>query len=164
MSKSFKGEGMQKSESPITSNLITEGPLDVLWTSSENFLDVKNGKLVFSFVFTHPDKLTIHGWHDKPIGGFDPKTPVLKLENGKASAYKYGLNIYFGNLILGSGDINKIQAMIKKEETKKVFFVPEISETYYIKYKIYIGDEEPNTFGELDAIDTEFEANPSPPR
>ncbi|HEV8271766.1 MAG TPA: hypothetical protein VGQ04_10715 [Chitinophagaceae bacterium] len=164
MSKSLKEEGMQKSESPITTNSITEGYLDVLWTSSELFLDLPEGKLVFSFVFTHADKLTIHGWRDKIIGGFDPKTPVLKLDNGRASAYKYGLNIYFGNLILGNADINKIQRMIKKEETEKVFFVPEISETYYIKYKIHIGNEDPNTFGEIDAIDTGFELNPSPPR
>jgi hypothetical protein len=50
---------------------LKEGYLGILYTDSATFVNLPNGHLVFSFVFLKEDSLTIHGWRDKLIGGFD---------------------------------------------------------------------------------------------
>jgi len=143
---------------------LISGTLDVLSTKGETFEKLPAGKLVFSFTFTQADKLTIHGWRDKIVGGIDPKVPVIKLDNGKPSGINYGPDMYFGNIILENDDINKIQRLIKKNNSLYVYFIPEITEVRHIKYKIFIGDVDPLKLIKVNAIDTGTEANPSPPK
>ena len=149
-------------KSSATSGL-QEGYLDVLYTDSSTFVNLRPGNLVFSFIFLKQDSLTIHGWRDKLVGGFDPATPVLKMKNGEASKYKYGTNIYFGDILLTNSEINTVQRKIRENKAQVVYFEPEIDASLYIKYNIWVGNDS-TRFVKTLAVDTGVDANPSPPR
>lgn len=149
---------------------LTGGFLDTLWVTRATFLALTNAKLVFSFVFGTNDTLTLHGWSIKGGGPtqFDP-LPNIKLQKGRPGVLPYGNGTYFGNVLLGTGDVNKIQVKLNAAPSAAyVVFAPQ-KYGNNIGYKIYLCDYNPSgpAVLKVDALpptDSGIEANPSPPK
>ena len=144
---------------------LTSGSLDTLYIGRAAFDTINNGsKLVFSFTFTPTDELTLHGWLFKGAGTkeFD-SLPNIKLQNGGASRYTYGMGTYFGNVVLKSNDYNKLKIALNDATIKYVVFAP-IKYGDNIGYKVCVSRDDPGliSVATVDPIDAEL--NPSPPK
>ncbi len=131
-------------KSEVTTALLTSGLLDTLWITRATFLALPNAKLVFSFVFGTNDTLTLHGWSIKGAGTkqFD-SLPNIKLKKGRPGALPYGNGTYFGNVLLGTGDVNQIQTKLNTVPgATHVVFAPQ-KYGNNIGYKIYLTDYNP---------------------
>jgi len=140
------------------------GTLDNLWVGASEFNALPNKKLVFSFTFRTNDTLTLHGWFCKGLvctGSYDTG-PAIKLIKGKASAESYGPEVYFGNVILQGGDVHDIQKILGTKY-KYVVFVPK-NTGGFINYRIYVTNDNPALVKAFTSVDTEVDANPSPPK
>ena len=144
---------------------LTSGSLDTLYISRAAFDTIGNGsKLVFSFTFTTTDELTLHGWLFKGAGAKDfDSLPNIKLQNGGASSYTYGMGTYFGNVVLKPNDYNKLKIALNDATIKYVVFAP-IMYGNNIGYKVCVSKDDLSilSVATVDPIDAEL--NPSPPR
>lgn len=160
-----KDSTANNSTSNVT-NSIT-GTLDTLWVDSLQFVNLKNNKIVFSFLVGKANNIILSGWNAKGLickNSYD-STPALTLSQGNvASGVNFGSGTYFGNVLLT--DINKIQKSLKKEPLAPyVLFAPSIS-SGHITYKILFGQELQsinNTKKSFAVTDPGFDANPTPP-
>ena len=147
---------------PVAAGL-TGGTLSILYTDSTSFNKLKH-KLVFSFVFRSEDGLTLAGWDDK--APFDPDPNIELQRNLPVSGVTYSIGTYFGNLVISTGDVNKIQGDIKNKY-KYILFTPDNDIPNHIKYKITYTNTLPTTLQEAQgavAPAVDIYANPSPPR
>jgi hypothetical protein len=155
---------------PAVAAGITSGMLDTLMVDSAKFANLPKAKLVFSFVFEANNVLTLHGWSAKDTSGghkgFD-SLPDIKLLKKAASALTYGEGTYFGGVVLGAHEVNKIKMKLTQENAKWVVFAPRLIGNN-IFYTIYVGKVNPE---KLIAVKTAtappappVEANPSPPK
>ena len=145
---------------------LTSGSLDTLYIGRAAFDTINNGsKLVFSFTFTPTDELTLHGWLFKGAGGKDfDSLPNIKLQNGGASSYTYGMGTYFGNVVLKPTDYNKLKIALNDAAIKYVVFAP-IMYGNNIGYKVCVSKSDPGILSvtTVDPVE-DVELNPSPPK
>jgi len=142
---------------------LTGGTLFILYADSASFNALKH-KAVFSFVFKSEDGLTLAGWDDK--APFDPDPDLELQRNLPVAGVTYSVGTYFGNLVISTADVNKIQNDIKNKY-RYIFFTPDNDIPNHIRYKITYGNTLPTTMQEAQglvapAVDTY--ANPSPPK
>lgn len=140
------------------------GYLDTLWITADSFKTLPNKKVVFSFAFRDPDTLTLYGWYCRGVicvGSYDNQDrPDVGLTKGHQSPVAYGPNVTFGNIILS--DVKKIKNMIGTKY-RYVVFAPERYGDF-IKYVIYLSNDDPALIKVLALDPTGVEANPSPPK
>jgi hypothetical protein len=147
---------------------FTGGKLDTLYIGRAAFDTIQNAKIVFSFTFAGPDSLTMHGWLYKPGGGphkeFD-SLPNFKLANSKASNYTYGIETYFGNLILSSDVYAKLKIALNDAAIKYVVFAP-YKLGNNIGYKICVTKDNMSIMSVMADVDPvpDSDLNPSPPK
>jgi hypothetical protein len=140
------------------------GTLDTLFVVSDSFAKLPNKKIVFAFTFKQNDTLTLDGWALQNNGAFNDN-PDIQLLKYNPSGYSYGNGMYFGNVVLQNGDVQKIQNQLKQLNGKTVLFAPKLVNTTHIGYEILISTE---TIGgsrkALNSTSTGVDANPSPPK
>lgn len=159
---------MSAEPSPIK-NGLTGGTLDTLSVAISDistYLQPQGAKLVFSFTFETADKLTLHGWAVKPTQ-FD-SLPNIKLKNYFTGPLSYGVNTYFGNIVLGQSDIAEINNKIRQNPTMKyILFAPDKIVKNYVVYRIILTDKLRVSKDDalvVAAVSTDAYANPSPPK
>ncbi len=160
--KEEKKDGDEVTIAPPKTNALTAGSLDTLYVERKAFDDLQgNPKLIYSFVFTSPDTLTLHGWIDK--SPFD-SLPNMKLKYfNRSTTESYGLGTYFGNVILRSVDVVKIKAALTPT-MNYVIFSPKLLGNN-IKYEILVTDKLRNQKAAILVVSaTGADANPSPPK
>ena len=133
---------------------------------------VPNGRrLILAHTFRDSDKLTLYGWpcknNDCNNGDFDPLTPAIKLERGIRTGDTYGPNVIFSNVFIDKDLIRDIKDFRDGNGNpyEYVVFVPE-RDGEYIKYNIHVTNDPASRdkTGLKALIDTNIDANPSPPR
>lgn len=145
------------------SEILTTGSLDTLFIERQAFDTIGNGsKLVFSFTFKNTDTLTLHGWVQKQGNKFD-SLPNIKLKNLRAGGLTYGVNKYFGNIILTPSEYNKIKVALIPQ-MNFVLFAPFLSGNN-IAYRVFVSDKIKGEKEQILVINpTGAVANPSPPK
>ena len=140
------------------------GLLDTLWVTAADFKNLDNKKLVFSFTFRDPDTLTLFGWSCKGVicNGSYNTDPDIKLIKGHQSAVNYGPKVIFGNVILQANEVSTIKKKIGTTYSY-VVFVP-VNDGEFIRYDIYVSNDDPSLIKVLVLDPTGVDANPSPPK
>lgn len=147
---------------PPKTDMLTSGLLDTLYIEKSAFLNLQgNPKLIYSFVFTSPDTLTLHGWIDK--APFD-SLPNMKLKYFNRSLLdSYGPGTYFGNVVLRANETGKIKQALT-QAMNFVLFAPKLLGNN-IKYEILVTDKLRDAKAAILVVSaTGAVANPSPPK
>ncbi len=148
---------------PPKTESLTTGALDTLYIEKSAFENIQGSqpKLVFSFIFTNPDTLTLHGWlYKNPFN----QQPDMKLKYfNRAVNINYGIGNYFGNVVLLPTDIARIKQALTPA-MNYVLFAPKLDGNT-IKYEILVTDKlrvSKDAILVVSAIGVD--ANPSPPK
>lgn len=160
--KKKTGDPAQEVKTPPITEVLTTGSLDTLYAERAVFDNIGNGsKLVFSFTFKDPDTLTLHGWQLKPGNKFD-SLPNIILKNLRPSGVNYGVNKYFGNVVLTPNEFNKIKSALTAG-MNYVLFAPFLQGNN-IAYRVFVSKNIIGTKEILVVTPTGAVANPSPPK
>ena len=146
-------------------NAITQGVLDILYMKKADFLAVPNGrKLVFQYIFESATLLTLHGWISKQSGVDFDTPPNIKLKKGSSSGVGYGVDTYFGNVVIQKQDIHDIQIFINNHPGLDFVLFKPVMDHQHIIYEIYLSNDFNDSLKAFALVNTGKTANPSPPR
>lgn len=149
---------------PVT-NAITQGVLDILYIEKAEILAIPNGrKLVFQYIFESANLLTLHGWISKQSGVDFDTPPNIKLKKGSSGGVDYGVDTYFGNLVIQKDDVKDIKTFINAHPGLDFVLFKPVMDQQHIIYEIYLSNDFNDSLKALALVNTGKTANPSPPR
>ena len=144
---------------------ITPGVLDILVMDKAAFQAIPNGrKLVFRYIFESTSFLTLHGWISKQSGTEFNTAPDVKLTKGASAGLNYGVNTYFGNVVLRKEDVSAVKTLMTSHPSLDFVLFKPFMDGQHIAYELFLSDNAMDELKTLVTVSTGKTANPSPPR